>query len=101
MAIQRTPPRLPVAKFYIRQPHKAEANPCLGVMSSVLGELRRELFGFSLSLTKRTIDNNNVTAHTIVVCSPKTNFFYRVLGICRSHGSELSSARRTATDVYG
>ncbi len=75
------PPRLPpLTRLRVRRPNQANPNPCLGIMSSVLGIWSQLLFGLEIAFADSKC---------------------RLLGIIRKHRSGLCSVGAAITGVYG
>ena len=73
-------PRLPpLPKLKIKRPNKVEVNPCIGVLSSVLGAHP------SITVTKSKADAN----------------IFRLLGIVGIHGTGLRTAGAAVASMHG
>lgn len=79
----------PLPKLRIRRPDRVEANPCLGVMSSMLGA--------SITIPQHTEDVGECYWDVQFT----DNCFYRLLGISRTSSASLCCIRTTITSLYG
>lgn len=84
------PPRLPpLPRLRVRRPNQAEANPCLGIMSSVLSTFPSTSLPLSLTFQVGRVSMGWLTRGS------------RLLGFLGVHVRRVYQAGASATDVHG